>query len=264
MFLKVMKDDSFIRLRNNISINSSKYLSGGEWISNFFNSDDYFIETSVEVCDFELDKSVYNNDEEMNSQDLKNSIILHEAFKELPPSYARNGKLWTYLCHTTFSDYINSRFLRKYKTADFSKIEQQLITTIATRFFLGSGGEKMINDNALSRLYWYAHLTYDHDPKCSDPYHLLRVLFTNQTFCSDIMGTRNRENPQRVKGILMAFKEFMSWNNKVNLITAERECIKYLNRKAAVVMFEILDTDEIYKLTIDFLKYFCDRQNGKI
>ena len=44
--------------------------------------------------------------------------------------------------------------------------------------------------------------------KNSNPYALTEILLMNQTICTDVMDTLNRMNFNRIKGVLLALKDY--------------------------------------------------------
>ena len=130
-------------------------------------------------------------------------------------------------------------------------MENPRVNTIRTRYFV-TGYRSLLNDNALSRLWWYGYLTYDHSN--SNPYHLTEILFTNQTICTDVMDTLNRTNFNRIKGVLLGIKDFKEViSPDEGIIDYFRECTKYLNRYGAVTSLEFLDFEEIRHLTFEYM-----------
>ncbi|MBO7679055.1 MAG: hypothetical protein J6S75_05230, partial [Thermoguttaceae bacterium] len=119
------------------------------------------------------------------------------------------------------------------------------------RFFVTTS-ESLLNDNALSRLWWYGHLTYD--PQNENQYELTEILLTNQTICTDVMDTLNRMNPNRMKGVLLAIRDFKTEIAGSEGITEYfRECKKYLNHYAAVTTLEFLEPKEIRDLAYNYM-----------
>lgn len=102
--------------------------------------------------------------------DVENSIILYEALKNLTEVQASDERLWAYLVHVHFWDYMKSRW-------PVDKAEEP-INRIKDRFFLRSLNLRTLTRNGLSRLWWYAHLTYKNDEP--DPYKYLRILLQRQ------------------------------------------------------------------------------------
>ena len=80
------------------------------------------------------------------------------------------------------------------------------------------------------------------------------ILFTNQTICTDVMDTFNRMNYDRMRGVLLAIRDFKEELSENEGITEYfRECKKYLNHYAAVTTLEFLDSDEIRDLAFNYM-----------
>ena len=252
MQLGVFTEEAYDKLINSIEENTEKYSSSEDWLQEFFKNEEYCKKSSVAVDEF---KPCYvpgpKTDPQKSKEDLDNTILMHKAFKNLNPQQASNKYLWAYLCHAVpeFRG-IQDRWMQKIGD-----------NTIITRFFVKGNGN-LLNDNALSRLWWYGYLTYDESLK--NPYELTEILFINQTICSDVMDTLNRNNLKRIKGVLYGINDYKDAIGTTKGISDDyRECKKYLNHYAAVTMFDFLDSEEIRKLTYDFLIQHHNKKKGK-
>jgi len=105
--------------------------------------------------------------------------------------------------------------------------------------------------NAISRLWWAGYLTYD-DNNAVDKYHLTSILFTRQQISADLLDTPFCGNKRIIMGILSGLKLYIDTTKTVS-VDKFRECIKYLRRYAAVTAIDYLTSEEISKLTCDFL-----------
>lgn len=244
MLLGYFTEDAYDMLLHDIPKNAERYSSDEDWLPAYFGSaDNYFKASSVDVGKF----SPYyipgkKDDEQKSKEDLNNTRLIHDAFKDLTPLQASNKYMWTYLCHAIpeYRAYIQDRWMQDRRE-----------NTIRNRFFVTTDGS-LLNDNALSRLWWYGHLTYDKDN--SNPYALTEILLINQTICTDVMDTFNRMDLNRMRGVLLAIKDFKDELSPNEGITDYfRECKKYLNRYAAVTTLEFLDSSEIRDLTFNYM-----------
>lgn len=253
MLLGYFTEEAYKKLLHDIPQNAEKYLSGEEWLPTYFGSNDYFKMSSVDVNMFVPSYTPGKKDDAQKSQeDLVNTRLIYDAFKSLTPLQASNKYLWSYLCHAVpeYREYIRDRWL-----------QEERENTIRSRFFATTPGS-LLNDNALSRLWWYGYLTYDRHN--SNHYALTEILLTNQTICTDVMDTFNRMNFDRMKGVLLAIKDFKNELGDNEGITKYfRECKKYLNHYAAVTTLEFLDSEEIRDLAFNYMmKLREDKQSG--
>lgn len=245
MLLGYFTEEAYEDLLHNISKNAEKYSSNDEWLAEYFGkTEGYFkISKTVDVNRFVPSYTPGKKDDTQKAKDdLVNTRMLYSAFKNLTPLQASNKYMWTYLCHAIpeYRQYIFDRWMQEARE-----------NTIKNRYFVTSFGS-LLNDNALSRLWWYGYLTYDEES--TNPFALTEILLTNQTICTDVMDTFNRMNFNRMKGVLLAIKEFKETIEENEGITDYfRECKKYLNHYAAVTNLDFLEVEEIKKLAFDYM-----------
>ena len=244
MKLGYFTEDAYGMLLQDIPKNAEMYSSDKEWLSDYFeNMNNYYKKSTVSVKKFSPNYIPGEKDDEQKSkEDLNNTRLIYDAFMDLTPLQASNKYMWTYLCHAIpeYRAYIQDRWMQDRRE-----------NTIRNRFFVTTDGS-LLNDNALSRLWWYGHLTYDKDN--SNNYALTEILLTNQTICTDVMDTFNRMDLNRMRGVLRAIKDFKDELSSNEGITEYfRECKKYLNRYAAVTTLEFLDSSEIRDLAFNYM-----------
>ena len=255
MLLGYFTEEAYEKLIHDISNNADKYSTNDEWLAEYFGRTDgyYKISKAVDVGRFMPSyTSGKKSDAQKNIEDLTNTRLLYDAFSDLSPLQATNKYMWTYLCHAIpeYRDYICDRWM-----------QEERENTIISRYFVTSTGS-LLNDNALSRLWWYGYLTYEKNN--SNPYALTEILFTNQTICTDVMDTLNRTNFKRMKGVLLGIKQFKEELNDNEGITEYfRECKKYLNHYGAVTNMNFLEPEEIQKLAYDYMAKLRETKSPK-
>ena len=254
MLLGYFTEDAYNQLHGDISKNTDFYSGNTDWLNQYFGRADYYKNSSVEVNKFTPWYTAgRKTDAQKCQEDLVNTRLLHTAFQKLTPLQATNKYMWTYLCHAIpeYSTYIRDRWMQEVRE-----------NTIETRFFV-TNPDSLLNDNALSRLWWYGHLTYDINNGNRNPYELTEILLTNQTICTDVIDTLNRMNFGRIKGVLLAirdFKEELSANEGIS--DYFRECKKYLNHYAAVTKMEFLEPEEIRDLAFNYMMSLKEEKNS--
>jgi len=97
-----------------------------------------------------------------------NAINLYENLR-LNETEASDKRLWTYLTHVSFWNYM----IEEWKI-DFTKDKGQIINYIRDRYFLNTLNIRSLNHNGISRLWWYTHLTIDESRQ--DKYELTKVM----------------------------------------------------------------------------------------
>ena len=234
MLLGFFTDDAYQRLLDSVEQNKDKYLQNEDWVPSFFGHGVEWYGTSSQQVNRFIPYMA--NSKEKSDEDLTNAIKLYDAFK-ISPLQATNKNMWAYMCHMDK----DCREYMRYRWSDSSP-EQ--------RYFVPGDAMGLYYFNGLSRLWWWAHLTYDKDSK--DHYALTRILFENQMLGKDILDTLNRTNFTRMKGILLAVQDFKEVLGPKESITKYfRDCKKQLNRYAAVSVFDFMDYEDIRKITFD-------------
>ena len=80
---------------------------------------------------------------------------VYQWLQKLDASQASDPRLWTFLTHVTFAEYLNKRW-----SSGLGRAENPDRVVIERWFFRGEGLATFFR-NGLSRLWWFAHLTYD-------------------------------------------------------------------------------------------------------
>lgn len=244
MYLGFFTEDAYDRLLDAVDENKEKYLEGDNWVSSYFaNGVEWYGVSSQQVGKF---KPYFS--ENKNEEDYINAINLYEAYK-ITPLQATNKYMWAYMCHVDDD-------CRKYMRHRWSNSKPE------QRYFVPNESMGLYYFNGLSRLWWCVHLTYD--PDSNNHYELTKILFENQMLGKDLLDTLNRTNSKRMKGILLAIRDFKNEIDPGETITDYfRKCKKKLNYYAAVSVFDFLDCDDIRKITFDTLIKIRNREKEK-
>ena len=242
--LECFTEEAYYKLLNAIPDNSKYYFGDEDWLNLYFGNEVAYSQKLPLIVNKFTPKYTpgRKSDPQKAKEDLENTKLLYDAFISLTPYDASNKFMWTYLCHADpeCRAYIRDRWMQNTRE-----------NTIMTRFFVKSPGS-LLNDNALSRLWWYGYLTYD--PESSNHYELTEVLLTNQTICTDVMDTLNRMNPNRMRGVLLGIKDFKEqFPDYEGITNCFRECNKELNHYAAVTTMEFLDIEEIRDIVLNLM-----------
>lgn len=178
-----------------------------------------------------------DSDEAKNRDDLHNAKLLYRQLK-LTPQQASDPKFWSALCRI-YKDYVHKRWGKNSGIDRFNVHECNRVSLCC--------------DNALSRLFMSAHLTYDDEDK-DNPFHLTEVLFSAQKIQKDLIKHPMSMNKKIVKGVLKALQRIQrDFGGKATAIFREC-CWTYLNRLGVVVMIDCLETEEIENLAYEFMR----------
>ncbi|MGN6153884.1 MAG: DUF6339 family protein [Lysobacteraceae bacterium] len=133
-------------LKNNIRANLDRYRSGdfidmestGNWrISLSFDAD--------------LDELMALSPDGSPESEIKNSIVVGHALRQLTPTLARENRIWIRLSHVECLEYSRRRWLQK------GKDEEKTLEDISKHFFAPTL-TRCRDDHAVSRLWWNHHI----------------------------------------------------------------------------------------------------------
>ncbi|WP_053435319.1 DUF6339 family protein [Sporosarcina globispora] len=232
---KIIKSASLAELKENIEVNLSLYSSDkNKEIIDLLNTDEAEPDNTLIVTDLN----------QKSKDDLPNAIRLYEKFSNLPLSLASDEKFWAFLTHTSFWGYMRQRW-------PIEEAEGNSIEFIKTRYFFNTKN-KTFYRNGLSRLWWYAYLTYDSTKE--DPYYYTRLMLSNQEIANLLIETTNlARNQVALKAILEIIIKIdeLEQNSNINRIKNKREfirgLIKYVNLIGGVTVWDILSESEAYE-----------------
>lgn len=168
-------------------------------------------------------------------KDLENTKILFSAFSNLTPAQASDKRLWTYLTHITFWDYMRRRW-------PIEGLENP-VNRIRDRYFMKTTSLESLTRNGISRLWWYGYLT--HDAIRSNPWELTEVLLSRADLTVGITERAIGCNRQLRTAVL----EFLAANPQV--VTNEdstRDLLKKLNLAGGTRNLPFLEIEELKML----------------
>lgn len=133
--------------------------------------------------------------------DLHNSIQIYENLKNLNETQASDERLWMFFVLGIAWDYMRGRW-------PLSNVDNP-VNRIRDRYFLRTLKLETLTRNGISRLWWYAHLTYD--KKRSNPYELTEIMLSRADLAVGITERALGSNKNIRTGIL----EFLAMNHDI-------------------------------------------------
>jgi len=168
-----------------------------------------------------------------SAHDADAALTVWAALPEITPSLAREGRIWTRLCHVECLPYARKRWISK-------KSDEAVTKEIRAHFFANSW-TAIRDDNAIGRLWWGAYVAYRAMPE--DHENAVRTLFRRTDTRSNVMerpwlGSR----PPIARTVL---KAAMDIPNVTASETNFREFMKALNRSGSGALFELMTDEEL-------------------
>ena len=233
-----LKQDALEILRSNVKNNLFKYKEPtNDWIYDFFDGENPFLEFKNTVPDFELIKHRGGD----SKLEVENAKILYANFKDiLTPSQASDERFWTGLAHGVFWEYMHERW--EMDKADLS------VNSIYTRYFFTSGIKHSLRIQTLSRLWWIAHQTYDE--KREDPFELLDAFkydFVTKVYTFLSIGISNSIKINRALASAIIELEKIKEGKDREIF---RALLRYLNILGGVNIIDCYDEKELREILI--------------
>lgn len=179
-----------------------------------------------------IDQSLNLNPED----DLQSAISLYENLS-LNETQASDPRLWTYLTHVTFWDYMRKRW-----PVDDTSIKVPE-NRVKSRYFLINLNLRTLTRNGISRLWWYSHLTVNTDRE--EKYALTKVLLSRADLTVGITERALGSN----ESIRTAILEFLEDNPVIKESENKtRELLTGLNLVGGPKPLSFLDKEKVKEL----------------
>ena len=198
-----------------------------------------FRESKVEAPAF-ADRLIID-DKRPSDTDAENALIVYNSLSDLTPHQASIERMWVYLCHADFRQYVAARWLNRRPDN-----EEDAVREVRNHFFAGDN-RALIRDNAVSRLWWLGKIAHDVAP--DDPREFLTMLLHRQDVRSALIERPSVSmNRELLRGIYAVMREH--WVNGGALFERDafRSWMVALNRRGGVVLLDALPNDVLGQL----------------
>jgi hypothetical protein len=188
----------------------------------------------------------------IENSDLENARILYESLRGINRTLASDPRLWTWLAHVPFMQYMSKRW-----PVPIEKTEEKQEEHIIRHWFIESQGANAYTRHGIAVLWWGADVSYD--PERDDPFELTRELFSMLDYTRTLFGTLGRS-----KIFTHAFLEFVIDNPE--LFHSQKEAkirflMRRLNYSGSYMVIPSLSKEEIRKI-LDQYKIAVEKITG--
>lgn len=247
-------EETYEELFRNITANVDEYRTNPNWVEELAQDGGAVKASGIDI---DFPKLCEMAPEDRVMEDVANVKALYGSTMRLTPLQATNKFMWSALAHTAYRQYVYHRWFPESFLEEAS--QEEFATRVRRRFFV-TDERRSLQDNAISRLWWYGNVSYDPNNK-DNPFHLTEFLVSNTKFCTDFMQTPQANNFPVGKGVLLGVKRFsedLGYGEGIS--NYYRALKKYLNRYSAVTSIDSLSTEEVMALSYEFLCTIRDRK----
>lgn len=232
MKIKMIPYDNLYQIKENISNNINSYnLDNNDWIKKEFNGKEPFIDTKFDVPDFDLIISDKPED------DFENVKRVYGGLKNVfSDSIASEERLWVWFTLDKFRAYSNKRW-KSEKGWTASGIEERL--------YFKEKGRRALTRNAMARLFWIGHLTYDEENP--DHYKYTEYVCKHQRFIVDFLERNISNSFSLIKPCIDAVEEFEKKHPDKKIDSNQmRELQKYINILGGIYILDCLEYQTLH------------------
>ncbi|WIM41139.1 DUF6339 family protein [Paenibacillus sp. PK4536] len=245
MNLKYVNDNTLEKMRINIVSNLNRYKSNTPWIDNFIGEPNWSFNSKINIRDIDL----HLPQSDTLHFDIENTIKVYDALKHLTIIQAIDERLWVYLTHEIFWNYMRKRWpIESYLSNE--KPED----SIKQRYFFMSNKSRALVRNGIARLWWYGYVSYDETRE--DHFELTRFLLSKADIAQNLLERTFSKNKNVTKAVLsVLLEEKKIYDNSINR-EQFRSLMKYLNQLGGVTILDALeqsDLEKIIKKKLDIL-----------
>lgn len=226
------------RLRQNVKPNAARYSEKQSWLADYFGAESWCLQSSIDLPDSLVLKVPTSKTELF---DLENTKRLYRALRHLTPIQASDERLWAYLCHVTYWDYMRQRW-----PAEQYAGKARFAENVLERYFFMSDRPRALIRNGIARLWWYGFTTYDEER--DDPFELTAVLLKNLDVTQSILERAFSRNRTVTRVVLSALLQREKDGNPFYHRDNVRDLAKYLVQVGGVTIIDALSSDEIRAL----------------
>lgn len=134
--------------------------------------------------------------------DTECTKLIYQWLSALSPVQAADERLWAYLTHAVYAEYMHKRW-----ETGLLRAEKQEDVVIDRWFYKGEGARTKMH-NGISRLWWFGHVTYDSGR--ANPFELTETLLSLQDIQTALLERSLGLCRPLVQTVLEAISKFAS------------------------------------------------------
>jgi hypothetical protein len=216
------------RLHEQAAANMPKYGASASWLEPFAGGKPYIFESSRVV---DPSPTLIFGADDNPKNDAQNARRVYNWLPKLPPAVAMEERLWAYLAHAVFPDYM---------AAPWPVTAENIIHR---RYLFEDKTFAALARNGISRLWWAGKLT--HDPSRRNPFELTDVLFLRQDIQVSLLERALGKCHNVRTAVLDFFRENGGWLSEEAFGPRIQQILKELNLLGGVAILDGLSQPQL-------------------
>lgn len=237
MNINYISDSSLDDIKSNIKNNISRYSSDNPWIDEYFGSEQWSFPSKIRIEDIDLHMPISST----VHFDLENTKKVYSALKDLTLVQACDERMWAYLTHHTFWNYMRVRW-----PVESYLDKEQPESAIRERYFFMTNKGRALVRNGIARLWWYGYVSYDEER--TDPFELTSMLLSKLDIAQSLLERVFSGNRDITRAVLSVLYQ----KDKLEGIAVSRNVFRslmmYINQLGGVTILDALERSELEKL----------------
>jgi hypothetical protein len=235
--LKCFRQAHLDQLHANLLNVIGKYKSDDSWVNDFFGDAPWSSETALWLPS---GTNLVSPDKQ-SLRDLENTKILHSALRHLSIAQATDERLWAWMAHVQFWEYMRLRWPAE--SFERNSTPSAIAVNIKDRYFFSANKDRALVHNGIARLWWYGHVSYD--ASRTNPYELTEVLLQKLDIAQSLLERRFSRNPAVTRAVLRILIEQKEKGVDLSQRENFRTLMKHLNRLGGIAVLDMLDEEEV-------------------
>ena len=190
MRLKYLTSASVAELKTTARSDLARYSASKPFLEQFFKgTGGYLVDSRVEVPALPTLKLPSGD----KDYDLDNAVKLHIALRDLTPAQAADERVWTWLAHGPYWDYMRARWpTDEWKKKGLAAEETRRGLRYVLEHYFAPDARALVR-HGIARLWWFGKATFDE--KGSDPYRRTKLMLRTADSRQSIMERQYWRNP---------------------------------------------------------------------
>lgn len=240
---KVFKESVVNSLRERVKTDATSYQLDEPWVENVFPERSLFATTKLA----ELPDDLLLMPEGEEKFDLENAERLYSALRGLTLTQAADPRLWTYLTHIKYWNYMRKRWPIK-DVAEADKVKGSIIS----RYFLVGDKARALTRNGVARLWWAGHTCYS-SGSAGGEFAYAKALFATQDVYASLMERAFSKNRKIIQPVLSVLTKKLESGSPFDDREKVRDLGKHLVLLGGAMVLDILDPATIEGIVEKFI-----------
>lgn len=241
--LKVFKDSVVNALREQVKTDVSNYQLDNAWVETAFP--DRTLYATTKLADLPDDLLLMPDGDEKH--DLENSKRLYSALGGLTLTQASDPRLWTYLTHVKYWEYMRKRWPIK------DSAPEKVRGSVISRYFLVGDKARALTRNGLARLWWAGHTCYS-SSATGNEFAYAKALFATQDVYASLMERAFSKNRKIIQPVLSVLTKELEKGAPFDDRDKVRDLGKHLVLLGGAMVLDVLDPIAIEQIVEKFIE----------